>query len=258
MNKHFLLFVNIWVWGLVLSGCTTVKYPDDKLYAEYAKAIRRGDLEYVIDFVKQYKKYALNDIYILGQHYNPLDVAVVSDSNEIVEFLLAEGADPDVTSPTFKEPLIFGVVRQKKVRALQLFIKYGALVDVHGVNGVSLLEIAASTGSLEMVEMIVEKTNNINATSDEGRNALFGAVYSNNCEIIEFLVRKGIEINKETIDGMLTPLLFAVSLQNVAAAEKLIELGADITIMNNEGYDAKRLANKLGLSIRGLNTSTSN
>ncbi|MEJ5189977.1 MAG: hypothetical protein WHT84_12250, partial [Breznakiellaceae bacterium] len=91
MNKHFLLFVNIWVWGLVLSGCTTVKYPDDKLYAEYAKAIRRGDLEYVIDFVKQYKKYALNDIYILGQHYNPLDVAVVSDSNEIVEFLLAKG-----------------------------------------------------------------------------------------------------------------------------------------------------------------------
>jgi len=134
----------------------------------------------------------------------------------------------------------------------------GGLTSVHGVNGVSLLEIAASTGSLEMVEMIVEKTNNINATSDEGRNALFGAVYSNNCEIIEFLVRKGIEINKETIDGMLTPLLFAVSLQNVAAAEKLIELGADITIMNNEGYDAKRLANKLGLSIRGLNTSTSN
>lgn len=257
MNKHFLLFVNIWVWGLVLSGCTTVKYPDDKLYAEYAKAIRRGDLEYVIDFVKQYKKYALNDIYILGQHYNPLDVAVVSDSNEIVEFLLAKGADPNGTSPTFKEPLIFGVVRQKKVRALQLFIKYGALVDVHGVNGVSLLEIAASTGSLEMVEMIVEKTNNINIMSDGGNNALFGAVYSNNCEIIEFLVLKGIEVNKKSIDGN-TSLIMAVAYQNVAAAEKLIELGADITIMNNEGYDAKRLANKLGLSIRGLNTSTSN
>jgi len=49
-----------------------------------------------------------------------------------------------------------------------------------------------------------------------------------------------------------TALFYSVYLKYIEISEYLIEHGADINIVDNEGYDAKWFADELGLQIKGL------
>ena len=62
---------------------------------------------------------------------------------------------------------------------------------------------------------------------------------------------KGININNIDNNGD-TALFYSVYLKYIEISEYLIEHGADINIVDNEGYDVKWFADELGLQIKGL------
>ncbi|MEW5677203.1 ankyrin repeat domain-containing protein [Flavobacterium enshiense] len=69
---------------------------------------------------------------------------------------------------------------------------------------------------------------------------LFVAISKGDVATVKKFVEYGVDVN-ETVNGM-TPLMFAVRYNNPEIAKFLIEKGADITLKNNNGYTALRLA----------------
>lgn len=252
MNRLSVLMISCVVAAFVLgscASCATARYPNPKEYGDYVYAIRHDDLDYVRQFEEKYRKYAVSNINLMGQLYNPVELAAISGSNDIMKFLLEKGADPNAISPIFKVPIIFVMVGNKKVQAVKLAIEHGAKIGVY--NDMSLWVSAVASGDMQIVNAVLPNVKDINEVDKEIGNALFAAIFTGNMDIFNLLIACQINMNMRDNFGN-TPLLYAIGLENITIVERLIELGADTTIQNDKGYDAKRLAEHMGLKIPGL------
>ncbi len=81
---------------------------------------------------------------------------------------------------------------------------------------------------------------------------MFIAAQIDDCRFLELLIAKGVNINCKDEDGM-TPLMMCFKMQNLMAAKRLIELGADCSIKDSNGntvrYYAKSTKYKLALDM---------
>lgn len=160
---------------------------------------------------------------------------------ECAKALMAEGAD------------IHAIAKQKEgyPEKLQKMIEEGQVVedDPH-VDGVTGLHVAAQSGHLEMVKLLVENGINVSHKDDEGRIALTLAVANSHADIAKVLVAAGSDPNTPYIDdeGESHNLLFdAIMVENEEFALLLIEKGADIY-----HADEKKVTTLLQASHRGL------
>jgi ankyrin repeat protein len=95
-----------------------------------------------------------------------------------------------------------------------------------GANEYNLM-IAASKGYIKEIDRLIKKGADINAETMEGCTPLVLAVSNNQPEAANLLIRYGSDVNKITA-AYETPLLIAVKNQNEEIAEALIRAGAEI------------------------------
>jgi serine/threonine-protein phosphatase 6 regulatory ankyrin repeat subunit B len=159
---------------------------------------------------------------------------------ECAKALMAEGAD------------IHAIARQKEgyPEKLKKMIEEGQVVedDPH-VDGVTGLHVAAMSGHLEMVKLLVDNGIDVSHKDDEGRIALTLAVASSHAEVAKVLVAAGSDPNTPYVDdeGESHNLLFdAIMVENEEFAILLIEKGADIY-----HADEKKVTTLLQASHRG-------
>lgn len=100
-------------------------------------------------------------------------------------------------------------------------------------NDYNLL-IASSKGYTTEIERLIKKGADVNAETVDGATPLIYAVANNHKEAVKALLSHGPEVNKTTGDFQ-TPLLLAVKNQNVEVSELLIRGGADIDKEDNNG-----------------------
>jgi ankyrin repeat protein len=100
------------------------------------------------------------------------------------------------------------------------------------------LMIAASEGYTLEIERLVQKGADVNAESDKGVTPIIFAVSNNQIRVVNLLLKYGADVNKMTSESE-TPLLIAVKNQNLEIAETLIRSGADIDL--SDKYDATPL-----------------
>lgn len=81
----------------------------------------------------------------------------------------------------------------------------------------------------------------LDARHENGIQPIHFAALHNKPEMIEFLVNKGIDVQATSVDG-LTPLMVAASMNSVDAIAKLHELGADLDYQTLDGKTALHLA----------------
>lgn len=89
-------------------------------------------------------------------------------------------------------------------------------------------------------------------SDSELQKLMFIAAQIDDCRFLELLIAKGVNINCKDEDGM-TPLMMCFKMQNLMAAKRLIELGADCSIKDSNGntvrYYAKSTKYKLALDM---------
>jgi len=114
-------------------------------------------------------------------------------------------------------------------------------------NGIALIHEAATKGLTNVLAVFLEhmkiKNIHIDTQSDTGWTALHYASVTGYADTVELLVDSGADINALTLSGYsqrtdYTPLHIAVLHGNTAAAQKLVQLGADTTIKNGQGKTA--------------------
>jgi ankyrin repeat protein len=97
------------------------------------------------------------------------------------------------------------------------------------------LAAAAKAGDVEGVRALLKEKVNVNEAQGDGMTPLHWAVYANNFDVAQILVKAGANVKAVTRLDASTPLLMAATNGNVQIMELLINAGADVNAASSIG-----------------------
>ena len=122
----------------------------------------------------------------------------------------------------------------------------GTLVDSVNSNGRFALEMAAQTGQIKVVKILIEKGADVNKKG-RGTTALHMAcIYGGKTELIDLLLEKGADINARDANRN-TPLNYALLGRQKAIAELLMDKGGELNMENQDLSDLLFVASSTGI-----------
>ncbi len=170
---------------------------------------------------------------------------------EIVKLLLDARINPNITKKReFRDmlsydyltsPLIIAI-QKDEVELVKLLLKYGAdsnqLID----GKTPLMYAVDSYGKeqqINIINILLKSGADINKQDSKGRNALFHVREKNDTDftITELLLQNGIDVNAKDRYGN-SPFMNKLKLwndRNIQVIKKMIEMGANINSVNNDG-----------------------
>ena len=177
----------------------TVKAPDISIH----RAVEDENIE----AVKQHLA-AGTDVNEHDSIQSPLHYAAQSYSKEIVDLLIANGADVNAKDRTGSPPLHWAVLKGQK-DIVELLIEAGADMYVRKKRGGdNLLHIAALRGHKEVAEMLIVKGFDVNSRNDEEETPFYNTAFAGHAEVAKLFIEKGADVNAKDKHGE-TPLDFA-------------------------------------------------
>lgn len=103
------------------------------------------------------------------------------------------------------------------------------------------LYMAVKNNNINMVELLLENSPDINVTDITGKTVLSIAIKKNNIDMVEILLRHGVNPNIQDKYGNIS-LHYAVKNKNIEILKLLLERGADINVKNKLQQTPLRLA----------------
>ena len=181
----------------------------------FMNACRSGDLERVKVLIKEGIDV---DMRLHKGGRTGLALAVQKNQPQVVEFLLACGADESI---------------------------------VGGAGGKTALIRAAELGNIQITKMLVDHSANLDIRSKiSGKTALMKAAEAGFFEIAKYLVEKGADVHFRDREGRtaLSLALGPVNQNALGLLEMLIEAGANVNVIDNEGLSPLDRAREFGLT----------
>lgn len=153
----------------------------------------------------------------------PIHRAAASGSVEVLAYLLDEGCDVNLGSPT--GPPLCWAAGTGALASVKLLCSRGADVNLCGPEDVSPLLMAAASASLECVELLLEKGADVNKASLGGTTALHAAALlpdeKSADDVTELLIQAGADPNRKDGEGHV-PLVLAAYKHNRLLVGKLL------------------------------------
>ena len=154
-----------------------------------------------------------------GDGGTPLHWAAYEGRKEVVELLVAKGADVNTKEEEGYMPLDFAIISENTEIA-DLLLEHG------GKSGANdSIQVAASVGNIEAVKRHLAAGADVNAKDVDGLTPLFFAVYYDHNEIVELLIAHGADVDTEEEAFFLSNATWGGYTEIV---ERLIANGADV------------------------------
>ena len=256
MNKKK-IYTMLIAFSVLFTFVSIVK-SDDNL--ELSRAAYNGEIEKVKALIESGADVNAWSNLGLGNH-TPLMFAVYKGHFEVAKILIEAGADVNaVHSPDHTvlyhalesyqlsaeviqllvdsgvnmnpNPLFWAVQslntageRSEIPKVMYILIDAGADVNERDKTGLTVLMVAALTGSTEVVDFLLRSGAEINATVESGRTALTWAVMMGHTETVSLLIEAGADLETADESGN-TPLMIAKSKGSEEIVELLKEAGA--------------------------------
>lgn len=124
-----------------------------------------------------------------------------NNSIEVYKFLQSLGINPNIVTKDGSTPL-HSIANTKVDKSIfEFFLKAGANVDQMNSDGNTPFLNASSRNSLEIVKLLAKHSNNLNTVNKKRQSALTLAVENNNPDIVEFLLKQGLDAKIKDSDG---------------------------------------------------------
>jgi ankyrin repeat protein len=172
----------------------------------------------------------------------PLLAATWRGRVELIQYLLERGADPNVFNDAGISPLL-AVNGENVFQIVTMLIDKGAKVDVRSDQFETPLHNIAWSGSVETAELLLANGADINAVGDGGWTPLCMAALCN-AEITKYMISKGAAVNPHQPEDakecpcrvpFQTPLHCAVRSDSISTVQALVENGAMVNVVDQEG-----------------------
>jgi ankyrin repeat protein len=166
----------------------------------------------------------------------PLSLACQNGNTAMVEFLLAQGADPNTTLRG-GETVLMTAARTGKAGSVKALLSRGAIVEAKEKRGQTALMWAAADGHAAVVELLLKAGADFRAAlPDSGFTPLLFAARDGRAEVVRVLLKAGADVNeamqprkptgKSPSKGT-SALILAVENGHFDLALTLLEAGAD-------------------------------
>ncbi len=170
----------------------------------------------------------------------PLYYAVMKDDLEAASLLLDYGADPNAVNGQ-GYPLLFAVLYSGNGEALfDRMLRAGADIEARDMFGGTIDEYAASRLSPEDLDFVLSKLEMQNADIDL-QNLIGFTLYGDaddKYRMVGVLLKHGLDLNGQTVDEGITPLMMAADTMDLDFVKKLVSMGARAEDRNFYGEDA--------------------
>lgn len=183
--------------------------------------------------LKQPNRAGANAILLLASH---------SKDGEIFKYFIEKGLDVNATDNKGNN-FLFYAAKRGNIDLIKKYVNEGFDYKTLNSDGENLM-LAASHGGrrgsnpIAVFQYFDTLGIDMTATSNNGANALHNIVSSTeDVNIINFFIQKGIDINQKDKDGN-TPFLNAAKGNNLVVLEKLLPLTKNINQQNNDGLSA--------------------
>jgi len=159
-------------------------------------------------------------------YWTPLSWAAFTGKRDVVELLLAKGANVNVKNGWSGTPLHHASRWSGSTELVELLLAKGADINARDWIERTPLYYAARDSHKELVEVLLANGADVNARCKYRTTPVEKALGENHREVFELLVAKGADIS---------PLLLAACRGDGARVKRLIENGADVDVRTQGG-----------------------
>ena len=179
-----------------------------------------------------------------------LMIAAGQGHTECIKFLIAQGAKVDNTDAHGRNALDFAI-KNSKPAAISLLLQNNAKFKYSPPFHNAFLKEAASTGSADMVKLLLKLGVNPNAPTD-GTYPLLAAAVGNHTDCVELLVHADADPNVRD-SNRTSALLLACYKKNVPMVKALLKAKTDVDAQDKAGETALTISSTFGhTEIMGL------
>jgi hypothetical protein len=180
--------------------------------------------------------------------YEDMEESLIrNDAASAIE-LIKRGMDVN-TVDRLGNTLLIQTVRRDVPELLDYLLQHRARLNARNRNGETALSIAAYIGNLPLVRRLVEAGAEVNFY---GWPPLIYGAFNGHSVVVDYLLKRGAEIDATTETGS-TALFFAARYGHLEVVELLLKNKADAKIANESGETAIDWALKSGnTDIEGL------
>ena len=175
----------------------------------------------------------------------PLVQAAQSGNAERVHALLAQGLDANATDGDGTTALHWAALNDD-VESAEALIAAGARVAAANRFDATPLAVACENGSAAFIELLLAAGANPNWATPEGETALMTAARTGRTGAVRVLLDRGAYPDRREGWRGQTALMWAAAENHLAAADALIEAGADVAAGSDGGFTPLLFAVRAG------------
>lgn len=174
--------------------------------------------------------------------------AATGDQVEAARYLLDHGASMEIGDTQFGNRPLHEAVLLANERVVRLMLDRGAAANAKTKAEETPLTLAALKGYTGQVQILLDAHADPMLANAAGGTALHAAARGGQAEIIRILVHGGAKLESQATNNKFTPLQEAVLAGKPAAVKMLLDLGANVNAVGNQGVMAVHLAAVRGYS----------
>ena len=213
---------------------TLVREYEEQKQAPLISAVKEGDTDKLEQILRDGQ-----DVNELLQEYHyahtALYVAVNSGNEQMVQFLLAKGADPNIYVHDSPSPLDVAA-QDGKIKIIDMLLDAGAKIDSASKHSTTPLGWAILCNEYLSTIHLLKRGANVNHVDADELTPLIHAIQNGNIGLAEYIVVHYPETTLYKTSTNLTPLTFAIIGRKIRIITMLLEHG----VTPNDGQSMHR------------------
>lgn len=165
--------------------------------------------------------------------YEDMEEAMIRGDSGAAINLIKRGVDVNTVDKA-GNTLLIQAVRRDVPELFDYLLLRRAKLNVRNRNGETALSLAAYTGKLQFVQRMVEAGSEVNFY---GWSPLTYAAFNGHTAIVDYLLKRGADINATTANGA-SALFFAARFGHIEVIKVLLRNKADPTLVDENGDTA--------------------